>query len=44
MKTIWVYTFEDGTILRLLGIGLTAEEVFKLQEIHGKAKVKCCRE
>ena len=34
--TIWVYTFEDGTVLRLYQDGLSTIEVWKLAEIHGK--------
>lgn len=38
MKTVWVYTFEDGTILRLFNVGLSADEVWKLAELHGKCQ------
>ena len=34
--TIWVYKFEDGTVLELYKNGLSAAEIFKLQEVHGK--------
>ena len=37
--TIWIYTFEDGTRLELLNNGLSTAEVWKLQELHGKANV-----
>ena len=37
---IYKYTFEDGTILRLIDVGLSVEEVWKLQELHGKCKVE----
>lgn len=33
---IYKYTFEDGTILQLANVGLSVEEVWKLQELHGK--------
>ena len=33
---IFVYSFEDGTILRLIDQGLTLREVFALESIHGK--------
>lgn len=33
--TIWKYIFEDGTKLELLNVGLSAEEVRKLMELHG---------
>lgn len=38
MKTVWIYTFEDGTILRLFNVGLSADEVWKLAELHGKCQ------
>lgn len=37
---IFKYTFEDGTVLRLLDVGLSVEEVWKLQELHGICKVE----
>lgn len=36
---VWIYTFEDGTELKLLDFGLSTEEVWKLQEIHGACSV-----
>lgn len=39
-KAIFKYTFEDGTILRLLDVGLSCAEVWKLEELHGKCKVE----
>lgn len=38
MNTLWVYTFADGTILRLFNVGLSADEVWKLAELHGKCQ------
>ena len=35
---IFKYTFADGTILRLFNVGLSADEVFKLEELHGKCQ------
>ena len=35
MTIIWIYTFEDGTQLKLLNTGLSTEEIWKLQDIHG---------
>ena len=32
------YTFEDGTVFRLLDVRLSTDEVWKLQEIHGKCE------
>lgn len=32
------YTFEDGTILRLIDVGLSLEEVWKLEELHGECR------
>lgn len=38
----YIYTFEDGTVLKLLNVGLSVAEVWKLEELHGKCKnVKC---
>ena len=37
---IYKYTFEDGTILRLLDIGLSVEEVWALEKLHGKCKME----
>lgn len=34
--TIFIYEFADGTVLKLIDYGLTAEEVFALESIHGK--------
>lgn len=39
----WVYEFEDGTILKLVNVGLSAREVWKLEDVHGKL-VKSGRE
>lgn len=33
---IYKYTFEDGTVLRLLDVGLSVEEVWALEKLHGK--------
>lgn len=38
--TIWIYEFEDGTKLELLNNGLSNAEVWKLEELHGKVKVR----
>lgn len=37
---IYKYTFEDGTVLKLLDIGLSVAEVWKLEELHGKCRVE----
>lgn len=37
---IFKYIFEDGTILKLLDIGLSVEEVWELEKLHGKCKVE----
>jgi hypothetical protein len=39
-EVIFKYTFEDGTILRLVDVGLSVAEVWKLEELHGKCKVE----
>lgn len=36
---IFKYTFEDGTLLRLLDVSLSCAEVRKLEELHGKCIV-----
>ena len=33
---IYKYTFEDGTVLRLLDVGLSVGEVWSLEKLHGK--------
>lgn len=35
---VWVYRFEDGTVLKLLDAGLTIAEICKLQDLHGACK------
>ena len=35
---IYIYTFEDGTVLTLLNVGLSVAEVWKLEELHGKCR------
>ena len=37
---IYKYIFGDGTVLRLLGIGLSVEEVWALEKLHGKCKLE----
>lgn len=37
--TILTYTFNDGAKLELLNTGFTVEEIWKLEELHGKATV-----
>ncbi len=37
---IFKYTFENGTVLRLLDVGLSGEEVWVLQKLHGKCKME----
>lgn len=32
---IYKYKFKDGTILKLVEVGLSVEEIWKLEEIHG---------
>lgn len=35
---IYIYAFEDGTVLTLLNVGLSVAEVWKLEELHGKCR------
>ena len=37
---VFVYTFEDGTTLKLLDNGLSLGEVWTLEEMHGKCEVR----
>ena len=39
MNTVWIYTFSDGTCLKLLDTGLSVEEIWKMKLIHGTCKV-----
>lgn len=43
MTLIFKYTFEDGTILKLLDIGFSLEELWMLQELHGNYKMEAIR-
>ncbi len=36
---IWIYIFEDGTVLKLLDVGFSCQELWALKKLHGKAKV-----
>lgn len=36
---IYTYTFQDGTVLKLVDFGLSLEEIWKLEEIHGKCLI-----
>ena len=42
-STIWVYSFDDGTTLRLLDVGFSTQELWLLQSLHGKCNVNCVR-
>lgn len=33
--TIWIYSFEDGTQLKLINMGFSTGELLVLQEMHG---------
>ena len=37
-EIILKYIFEDGTVLRLLDVGLSRIEVWRLEELHGKCR------
>lgn len=34
--TIWTYSFDDGTELKLLDTGFSTQEIFELEKLHGK--------
>ena len=36
---IYTYTFQDGTVLKLIDTGLSLAEIWKLEEIHGKCLI-----
>lgn len=36
---IYQYNFADGTVLKLVYQGLTLEEIWKLEELHGKCVI-----
>lgn len=33
---IYIYRFKDGAVVKLIGKGLSVEEILKMEEIHGK--------
>ena len=33
--TIWIYSFDDGTELKLLDIGFSMQEIVELEKLHG---------
>lgn len=38
--SVWIYTFEDGTQLKLINVGgLSTGEIWKLQELHGSCVI-----
>lgn len=37
---IWIYSFEDGTTIKLLNEGLSTAEIWKLQEMHGGCVIR----
>ena len=39
-KMIFKYIFADGTVLKLLDIGFSLDEIWKLEELHGKCKME----
>ena len=34
--TIWIYSFDDGTQLKLLDTGFSMKEIIALEKLHGK--------
>ena len=34
--TIWIYSFDDGTELKLLDIRFSTQEIAELTKLHGK--------
>lgn len=39
MDIVWIFTFADRTKKKLLGAGLTSDELIKMCELHGKVTV-----
>ena len=37
--TIWIYSFDDGTELKLLDTGFSVQEIVELEKMHGKCVV-----
>ena len=37
--TIWIYYFDDGTELKLIDVGFSTAELWKLAELHGKCSI-----
>lgn len=33
--TIWIYSFDDGTELKLLDTGFSTQEIVELEKLHG---------
>ena len=36
---VYQYNFADGTVLKLIDSGLTMQEIWKLEELHGKCAI-----
>lgn len=39
IHTIWLYSFDDGTELKLLDAGLSTQEIVALAKLHGKCVI-----
>ena len=37
--TIWIYSFDDGTELKLLDTGFAVQEIVALEKLHGKCVI-----
>lgn len=37
--TIWIYSFDDGTELKLLDTGFAVQEIVVLEKLHGKCVI-----
>ena len=42
-NTIWIYRFNDGTTLKLLNVGFSIQELWLLQDLHGKCDISHVR-
>lgn len=39
IHTIWIYSFYDGTELKLLDTGFSIQEIVELEKLHGRCVI-----
>ena len=42
-STVCIYCFDDGTTLKLLDVGFSIQELWLLQDLHGKCDISHVR-